>query len=332
MKLKETAESLNHTHYSSKEIASIIRGYRMLDGQGRLSSLLKTISRCGQCSEDYPRRKDRPFNFLVRPLPLKKLAVKEQVEKYHIRLKRDDTFLRNLLQARAKPQCVTRTIGSAKFAVSLNPWLDRCMLHRKFRKTKLMIIGIDYKHFPVFHRTKKDHNFPLDSYTKKNNIWGPTWTKFWKRLIQEGYSDQAVNEFIGKHGVFMTNSMLCFGGSENPQSHYYGYLKSCRPHIRQMIKIVKPEVIISFGDLGCRNVASLLLVENEEEPALQNLSASRAPLKEMGSIVRKREYKQGIHVNFASRHVVYWPVYQPARSHINNYEGDYTVLRKIIGL
>ena len=122
MKLKETAETLKHAHYSSIEIASIIRGYRMLDREGQLSSVLKTISRCRQCSEDYPQRKDRPFNFLVRPLPLKKLAATEQAEKYQIRLKRDDTFLRNFLQARVKPRGVTRTIGSAKFAVGLNPW------------------------------------------------------------------------------------------------------------------------------------------------------------------------------------------------------------------
>ncbi|MBW2046874.1 MAG: hypothetical protein JRI96_18730 [Deltaproteobacteria bacterium] len=128
-----------------------------------------------------------------------------------------------------------------------------------------MIIGIDYKQLPAFYRNSKDHHFPLDSYRKKNNIWGPTWKTFWQNLLGSPYDDESVNHFLGENGVFITNSMLCFGGNEDPQSHFYGYLECCRNHIARMIEIVKPEIIVSFGNLGCRNVASILLEGDQED-------------------------------------------------------------------
>jgi hypothetical protein len=35
-------------------------------------------------------------------------------------------------------------------------------------------------------------------------------------------------------------------------------------------------------------------------------------------------------VSYNSRLIVFWPLYQPARSHINRYEGDYQVLRRLL--
>jgi len=206
------------------------------------------------------------------------------------------------------------------------------MLFRKTRKTKLMIIGIDYKQLPAFYRNSKDHHFPLDSYRKKNNIWGPTWKTFWQNLLGSPYDDESVNHFLGENGVFITNSMLCFGGNEDPQSHFYGYLECCRNHIARMIEIVKPEIIVSFGNLGCRNVASILLEGDQEDKLTVGLRKGPSPLRNMPSIVRRRKYKKGIAVQFNSRRTVFWPLYQPAWSHLNRYEGDYKTLRKILNV
>ncbi|MFC1580067.1 uracil-DNA glycosylase family protein [Thermodesulfobacteriota bacterium] len=227
---------------------------------------------------------------------------------------------------------VLKRLGSAKFALGLNPWLDRCMLYRKSRKTKLMIIGIDYKHFPVFHGTKRDHNFPLDSYRIKNNIWGPTWRNFWKQVLSKPYDDSKVDTFIGEKGVFITNSMLCFGGSVDPRSHFYGYLECCRPYIREMISIVRPEIIVSFGNFGCRNAASILAEENRENQILNQLAKSNAPLKLLPSILRKREFKGGIKTIFNRKNILFWPLYQPARSNVCKYPGDYRTLTRLLDL
>ncbi|MBW1911413.1 MAG: hypothetical protein JRJ11_18045 [Deltaproteobacteria bacterium] len=231
-----------------------------------------------------------------------------------------------------KTKTVVNSLVSAKFSIGLNPWLDRCMLFRTSPKTKLMIVGIDYKHFPFFHKNRRDHQFPLSSYKNQNNIWGITWKRFWTNLLGEPYDDNKVNAFIKKKGVFITNSMLCFGGSENPQSHLYGYLECCQLYIKEMIKIVRPEVLVSFGVLGCRNVASILKEENEKNEILTRLATKSSPLREMVSIARKRKFRNGIEVDYNSSDIVFWPLYQPARSHIYKYKGDYTKLRSILDL
>ncbi|MBW1669759.1 MAG: hypothetical protein JRJ66_17305 [Deltaproteobacteria bacterium] len=221
--------------YTPVELSKIIKGYSKLDSDGQLTSLLREIRNCRQCAKSFPDRADLPTN------------------------------LRNLFRKNLTTSAIIKRTASAKFAIGLNPWLDRCMLFRKTRKTKLMIIGIDYKQLPAFYRNSKDHHFPLDSYRKKNNIWGPTWKTFWQNLLGSPYDDESVNHFLGENGVFITNSMLCFGGNEDPQSHFYGYLECCRNHIARMIEIVKPEIIVSFGNLGCRNVASILLEGDQED-------------------------------------------------------------------
>jgi hypothetical protein len=318
--------------YSSNAVASIIKGYRLLDSSGHLSSLLRLISNCDKCSLTYPQRPDKPISCLVRSLPLSRLSISAHLSKYPIRIKRDDTFLRNLFQSGLRTEEIRDKLGSAKFSIGLNPWLDRCMLFRRSKKTKLMIIGIDYKHFPVFHRQKRDHNFPLDSYKTQNNIWGPTWRKFFRNILGEPYSDERVNAFLKDYGVFMTNSMLCFGGSDNPSDHFYGYLECCRNHIAEMIKIVKPEVIVSFGNYGCKNVVSIMVEGGNDDPVLHKLSKSRTPLKEMKSVVRSPKYAEGIKVRFEFKDMVFWPLYQPARSHIYSYDHDYDNLRELLAL
>lgn len=317
--------------YSSKELSSIIKGYRLLDRAGYLSSLLKKVVGCKNCASEYPNRTDKPINCLVRPLPLGRLAKEEQVTKYSIRIKRDDTFLRNLFQTNTKTRSVVDGIKSAKFAIGINPWLDRCMLYRKSKKTKLMVIGIDYSHFQVFHKQTRDHNFPLDSYRKQNNIWRRTWKRFWENLLGRPYDETTVNEFLGENGVFITNSMLCFGGVDKSEYHFSGFLECCRNHLRELLRIVRPEIIVSFGNLGCRNVAALLLDRNNENPVLDTLSTALAPLRKMESIITHREHRQGIKVRYNSRDMIFWPLYQPARSHINWYNGDYETLKKLVG-
>jgi hypothetical protein len=316
--------------YQLEEISQIIRGYSMLDSRGRLSSLLKKISHCSRCADQYPDRPDKPMNHLVRPLPLRQLRGDDRSDHYSIRIRRDHGFLRNLFEGQDSTENILKRIGSAKFAVGVNPWVDRCMLFRKSSRTRLMVIGIDYKHFLPFHRQKKDHNFPLSTYRKKNNIWGPTWRRFWERLLDEAYADASVNRFIREKGVFITNSMLCFGGSENPQSHFYGYLKCCREYIGEMIRIVKPDVIVSFGQLGCRNVVSLLLEENKESDLLLKLAHRNDPLRKMSSMVKDPRGRKGIEVRYDSRKMLFWPLHQPARAHIYNYAGDYSTLRKLM--
>lgn len=319
--------------YSLDDFASIIRGYKKIDHQGKFTSILKDVSLCQKCNEAYrEKRDDLPVNCLVRPLPLDRLNEEKEIEKYFIRVRRDHGFLKNLFDRTLKTKTVVNRLVSTKFSIGLNPWLDRCMLHRKFRKTKLMIVGIDYKHLPAFQQNDNDHSFPLDSYKKRSNIWGPTWRRFWQNVLNQEYNDSTIDRFIRNSGVFMTNSMLCFGGSEDPQSHFYGYLESCRDHVSEMIRIVRPEVLVSFGNFGCRNAASILLGENDENEAIQKLANSRSPLRQMASITRKGKFKNGIEAKYNFHNLIFWPLYQPARSHVYKYRGDYTKLRHLLDL
>ena len=321
-------------NYSSEQVSSIIKSYELLDNNGELSTLLGEISRCDKCSREYSKfRADIPINRLVRPLPLAKLAKEDALRKYAKQIIKDDSSLRELFRKNLKVKTVLKKLESEKFAIGINPWLDRCMLFRKNKKTKLMVIGIDYKHFPVFYKQKRDQNFPSDSYQAKNNIWGPTWQNFWKNLLkQKDYEEDSVNGFLKRNGVFITNSMLCFGGSDDSQSHFYGYLECCRSYIVKLLKIVKPKIIVSFGQYGCRNVASIMLQGGNENSVLQKLSRSNCTLKIMNSIPDRKVYKEGIKVKYDSRTMTFWPVYQPAYANMHNYKGEYSTLRRLLGL
>ena len=318
--------------YTNEEVTRIIQGYKKLGSPKRLSNLLNRISHCNDCESNHRNRLDHPINSLVRPLPLDRLSSMEDILKYIRRIKREDTFLRNLFSRCRSYHTVLDKIGSAKFSIGLLPWLDRCMLYRVGKKTKLMVIGIDYKNFPSFHSNPKDHNFPLDSYRKPNNIWGPTWRRFWSNILDKSHDDKAVNDFIKSQGVYMTNSQLCFGRNKAATGHFFKYLECCRDHIVDQIKIVRPKIIVSFGNFGCRNVASILSQENPDNTVLQELTRLRSPLKEvMKSLISHYPgiKKKGINVKYNPARVTFWPLYQPARN--KRYDGDYRVLRKVIG-
>ncbi len=317
--------------YSSKQIAQIISGYKLLDRDGALSSLLKRIANCNKCASIYPTRLDNPLNALVRPIPLSTLLTEDQISNYCKGIEGDDAFLRKVFKNSSNIDDAIFQLDSGKFAIGLLPWLDRCMLFRRSEKTKLMIIGIDYKHFPPFYARKSEHSFPTDNYQKRINTWGPTWRNFWKNLLACPYNEEKVNNFLEENGVFMTNSMLCFGGSNNPSTHFYGYLTCCRNHIRDLLKIVQPEIVVSFGKFGCENVATILYEQNIDSPILEKLSNQKIPFyKKIKAIKAVSDYKEGIALSYNSLPIIFWPLYQPARSHLNTYKGDYDVLQRLL--
>jgi hypothetical protein len=317
--------------YSLEQVSQIIKGYKLLDRKGALSSLLERIALCNNCALTYSSRNDYPINALVRPLPLAELSTEDQLVKYCKEIEREDSLLRTIFKKAANLDKIITQLGSCKFAIGLLPWLDRCMLFRRSEKTKLMIIGIDYKHFPPFYVRKSEHCFPLDNYQKQINTWGPTWKNFWKNLLDCPYDEDKVNDFIEENGVFMINSMLCFGGNDNPGKHFYGYLKCCRGHIKELIKIVRPEIVVSFGKFGCENVATLLHEQNINNSILGILSNPRIPFyKKIKAILSGYDYSEGIQLKYNSLPIVFWSLYQPARSHLNTYEGDYDVLRRLL--
>jgi hypothetical protein len=317
--------------YSEEEIITIIEGYRIVDHCGTYSKLLKKVSQCKDCALNYPTRSDHPLNFLVRSLPLNRLLNKEDIQKYTRRIKRDDSFLRILLSNSPTIKKVYKNIYSAKFSVGLLPWLDRCMLFRSNKRTKLMVLGIDFKHFPVFFQQQKDHNFPCDTYLKKNNIWGPSWKRFWVNLLGKPYSDEKVNTFISRNGVYFTNSMLCFGGSPSPAKHSFEYIECCRKHIAEQLSIIRPEILVSFGNYGCRNAVSILLPQNQDNEVLNTLSKDTNPLRLMKTLIKsERKIKKGVRLKYNSQQLTYWPLYQPARNH--RYDSDYKVLQNIMNI
>jgi hypothetical protein len=309
--------------YTDQEGHRIAQGYQKLDG---LTDLLREASRCRACHEAFPDRPDLPVNALVRPLPA--LTTDDEIRRYLIRVRRDDTFLRNLMTKATTAEQVTTKLKGAKFAIGLLPWLDRCMLLRRGKRTKLMVVGIDYKHFPSFFAQGRDHCFPLDSYRTRTNVWGKSWRMFWSGLFGH-YDDDAVNAFIGQHGAYFTNSMLCFGGSEDPNDHPRRYVECCRPFIERQMEIGRPEVLVSFGDIGAWNVATILLGHDQDNEVLQTLAASRHPLRDMGNMVGR--VRDGIDVGVRGHRMKFWPLYQPARRHLHGFDGDYEVLRGLMG-
>ena len=303
----------------------------MLDGGNALSTLLRDVSKCRECHIKHPSRVDHPYNFLVRPLPLQRLHNREAVGKYWIRVKRDDTFLRNLLEDGPHMSAFLERFGSARFSIGLLPWLDRCMLHREADSTAIMIIGIDFKNLPAFLQTNKDHHFPLDSYRTASNIWGPSWCRFWSNLFSCPYDDSAVTDFLRRRGAYFTNSVLCFGGAADPRAHCFDYLQCCRPHIERQIDIVRPDCLVSFGDFGCRNVAKILSRHNPNSDILRDLAATKSPLK----LLRERgpsDHRRLLRVKYGSRELAFVPLYQPGWSHTAEYRRDYSQLRDYLEL
>jgi len=313
--------------YSRKEVVRIIQGYKSLDRRRKLSDLLKKVSKCKRCAINHPNRNDHPVNLLVRPLPLYKMSNRAEINKYCSGIKRDDTLLRKVFESSSSANAALKNSRNARFTIGLLPWLDRCMLFRKSAKTKLMVIGIDYKKFPAIYDDSNDHNFPLDGYGKQNNIWGGTWKSFWRNLLGKPYDDERVNKFIEKNGVYMTNSMLCVARGRAGKETYFEYLKCCRDYIVEQIKIVQPRVIVSYGRYGCWNVAQILLNENKRNSALQMLSDQKNFRKV------KAKVSGPIKVKYNSLPITFWLMYQPAFGHIfPDNKRDYRVLKRLVGI
>jgi len=318
-------------NYSLEQVSQIIKGYNLLDQNGTLSSLLERITRCNNCAVTYPTRDDHPVNALVRPLQLATLSTEDHIIEQYKAIEREDADLRTIFKGASNPDEIVAQLGPRKFAIGMLPWLDRCMLFRRTEKTKLMIIGIDYKHFPCICQRKNEQNFPLDSYQKRINTWGPSWRNFWRNLLNSPYNDHQVDLFLEKNSVFMINSMLCFGNNNDPQEHFPGYLNCCREHIRELVKIVRPEIVVSFGKLGCENVASLLYEQNADNSVLRRVANPGTSFKAKIEAIRgSKDYREGITVNYNLRPLVFWPLYQPARRRYR-YGDDYNVVRRLLG-
>ena len=114
--------------YSLEEISQIIKGYKLLDHNGDMFSLLKRISYCNKCALTYPSRRDNPISALVRPIPLSELPTEDQIIEYCNRIERDDAFSRNIFKDSLNLDEVINQLDSTKFAIGLLPWLDCCML------------------------------------------------------------------------------------------------------------------------------------------------------------------------------------------------------------
>lgn len=324
-------EQMAQPKYTAQDFCLIIKGYRELDHDATLSTLLNEASRCNRCRTKYPDCFDHPLNLLVRPLPLCGLRNITAVDKYFIRIKRDHGHLRNMLEAKLTLSEFLARIGSARFSIGLLPWLDYSMLHRRSGVTDIMIIGIDFKNFPDFINNEKDHHLPLATPQAPNNIWGPTWRRFWSNLLAAPYEDLAVQDFLNVRGAYFTNSMLCFGGADDPRLHCYQYVECCRPYVERQIAIVKPKCLVSFGDFGCRNVAAILEKYNPDCEPLSWLSRARNPLR----IFRRysvRDRHRLFHLKFESHDLGFVPLYQPGWSHTAEYRRDYSELREYLQL
>ena len=319
------------TKYTERDFRLIIRGYRQLDRDAALSTLLRDVFSCSKCHIKYPDRHDHPANLLVRPLPLPRLDNRTDVDKYFIRIKRDHGHLRNMLEEKLALSEFLSRVGSARFSIGLLPWLDYSMLHRKSGVTDMMIIGIDFKNFPYFINNEKDHHLPLATPQAPNNIWGPTWRRFWSNLLAAPYEDLAVRNFLNVRGAYFTNSMLCFGGANDPRLHCYQYVECCRPYIERQIAIVKPKCLVSFGDFGCRNVAAILEKYNPDCEPLSLLSRSRNPLCIFRSYSVQDRHRL-FHLKFESHDLGFVPLYQPGWSHTAEYRRDYSELREYLQL
>jgi len=279
----------------------------------------------------YPKRSDHPLNLLVRPLPLSQLDNQSAVDKYFIRVKRDHGYLRNLLKDKTSLQDFLSRVSSARFSIGLLPWLDYCMLHRTSSDTDIMIVGIDFKNLPDFLEKEKDHNLPLDSPRTSNNVWRHTWRRFWSNLLSAPFDDSMVAEFLSVRGGYFTNSLLCFGGSLDSRDHCYEYIECCRSHIERQIEIVKPRALVSFGNLGCLNVAAILEKYNPECEFLSSLTRTRNPLRIFRSYTLQ-ERRKFLQLKFKSQELGFIPLYQPGWSHTAEYRADYSELREYLDL
>jgi len=324
-------EQMGQPKYTARDFRSVINGYRKVDNDAALSTLLLEAYRCTRCSTKYPDRLDHPVNLLVRPLPLSRLSNITAVDKYFIRIKRDHGHLRNMLKAKLTLSEFLGRVGSARFCIGLLPWLDYSMLHRRTDATDIMIIGIDFKNFPDFITKQKDHHLPIATAQASNNVWGPTWRRFWSNLLAAPYEDSAIQGFLNVRGAYFTNSMLCFGGADKPRLHCYQYLECCRPYVERQIAIVRPKCLVSFGDFGCRNVASILEKYNPECKLLSSLSRAANPLH----IFREysvRERRKLFHLKFESHDLGFFPLYQPGWSYTAKYRRNYSELREYLQL
>lgn len=132
-----------------------------------------------------------------------------------------------------------------------------------------------------------------------------------------------------RQGVYMTNSMLCFGGSTKPSDHHFPYIENCREYIEEQIRIVRPRILLSFGIDGCHNAAAILLKYNPNNTVLRTLLQAKSPVTRLESLLASNpSLRQGIPVTYDSFSLTFWAVYQPARD--KRYNGDYEILRTLL--
>lgn len=116
---------------------------------------------------------------------------------------------------------------------------------------------------------------------------------------------------------------------ENPVAHSHEYMACCQPFIERQLEIVKPKCLVSFGNLGCWNVASILKAHNPDCRALVLLSRTISPLKRWKTL-SSRDRQELHHLKLGSRELAFFPHYQPAWAAALKNKIDYGPLRKCL--
>jgi hypothetical protein len=106
--------------------------------------------------------------------------------------------------------------------------------------------------------------------------------------------------------------------------------ENCRGHLQRHIEALAPRILVTLGKQPYRSVVALLRGESEvDNDALDQLRAGRRLGEAMTPLCASRP-RRGIAGQVGDHSLTFLPLYHPAYSQVNWYEGDYETLNELL--
>lgn len=275
-------------HFFGPTLVQIIQKYGALGQKGEMAEFLARAKNCKECEKKITSYKKRPLNRLVNDLDLRdpekeaERIVKRyehfndffgreplgRITKKGLTDLEEEVFYDSVMK---KKECWPNDMS---LSIGVCGWTDAGLfLHKSQFPPKIMIVASDW--YPLLAQD----TFLIEREDSK--LLG---SGFAKLLFSERASEE-WSELLEKAGVYFTNAMLCYRpgkdktGSTNLSMRSFN---NCRGFLEAQIKIVKPDLLISWGVQATSSIFKILAKYAPDSMTANKLECYSAnPFKEI---------------------------------------------------
>jgi len=302
-------------HFFGPKLVDIIQKYGALGQKGEMAEFLARAKNCTECAETIASKKKCPLNLLVNDLdpsdpekeakriedryndfndffgrePRNKITKKGLTD-----LKEEDFYDSVMIEKECWPKNMRLSIGVCG-------WTDAGLfLCKNQSQPKIMIVASDW--YPLLAQ----NSFILEREDAKLIGSG-----FAKLLFPERASEK-WRELLEKAGVYFTNAMLCYRpgkdkiGSTNLSIRSFN---NCRGFLEAQIKIVNPELLISWGVQATSSIFKILAKYAPDSMTANKMERySSNPFKEIKTSIDEFP----LQIKIGDNNLHFHPLYHPA--------------------